>query len=122
MARRTPTISLRLDLLPGRLGPGKIDLLERICIHGSIAAAGRSMGMSYRRAWHLVSELNELFEHPLVEKHHGGKAGGGAVLTDHGRHVVAAYRDAERAAREASLPYLAALQSSIDARGSGTKG
>jgi molybdate transport system regulatory protein len=110
-----PTISLRFDLDGGRLGPGKIDLLERIVEFGSIAAAGRSLGMSYRRAWYLVDEINGLFGRPLVEKHHGGKAGGGASLTELGRMVVEHYRDAERATADASKAHLAALQAEIDA-------
>lgn len=109
-----PTISLRFDLEGGRLGPGKVDLLERIDQFGSIAAAGRSVGMSYRRAWYLVAELNDLFGRPLVEKHHGGKAGGGAVLTDLGRTVVGRYREAERVTAEASHSHLEALQAAID--------
>jgi len=110
-----PTISLRLDLEGGRLGPGKADLLERIDQLGSIAAAGRSLGMSYRRAWALVTELNDIFGRPVVETQHGGKAGGGATLTDLGRRVVGHYRDAERASAEASRSFLEALQAEIAA-------
>ena len=44
-------MSIRIDLdRDGRLGPGKVELLERIAACGSIAAAGRSVAMSYRRA------------------------------------------------------------------------
>ncbi|MEF2551607.1 LysR family transcriptional regulator [Aurantimonas sp. A2-1-M11] len=110
-----PTISLRFDLDGGRLGPGKVDLLERIDTFGSIAAAGRSVGMSYRRAWYLVADINDLFGRPLVEKHHGGKAGGGASLTELGRMVVDRYREAERATADVSQAHLAALQAEIDA-------
>ena len=79
-----------------RLGPGKIELLEAIRRHGSIAAAGRDFGMSYRRAWLLVDELNHMFTAPLVEARGGGRNGGGAVLTELGETVVALYREAER--------------------------
>src|SRR6516162_9403017 len=78
-------LTLRLDFGPGRaIGHGKIWLLEAVRDHGSISAAGRSMGMSYRRAWLLVDALNRLFETPVVETKHGGSAGGGAELTPFG--------------------------------------
>jgi molybdate transport system regulatory protein len=90
-------ITLRFDFdETRRLGPGKISLLEAIQRHGSIAAAGRDFGMSYRRAWLLVDELNHMFQAPLVQAHGGGRNGGGAVLTELGETVVALYRKAER--------------------------
>jgi molybdate transport system regulatory protein len=90
-------ITLRFDFDDKRrLGPGKVALLEAIRQHGSIAAAGRDFGMSYRRAWLLVDELNKMFAGPLVETHGGGRNGGGAVLTELGGSVVALYREAER--------------------------
>jgi molybdate transport system regulatory protein len=93
----TTRITLRLDFDDSRrLGPGKIALLEAIRQHGSIAGAGRDFGMSYRRAWLLVDELNKMFVSPLVEAHGGGRNGGGAVLTEAGERVVALYRQAER--------------------------
>ncbi|MEG6509384.1 LysR family transcriptional regulator [Methyloligella sp. 2.7D] len=77
------------------LGPGKVDLLETIDRTGSISAAGREMGMSYRRAWLLVDALNHMFAEPLVVASPGGASGGGASVTDYGRAVAAAYRRAE---------------------------
>lgn len=74
------------------IGPGKADLLERIERCGSIAAAGREMNMSYKRAWELIGTLNAMFRAPLVESTRGGPGGGGAVLTDLGREVLALYR------------------------------
>lgn len=65
-----------------RLGPGKADLLERIRETGSIAAAARSMSMSYKRAWMLVEEMNNAFRDPLVDSTRGGVKGGGARLTE----------------------------------------
>ena len=89
-------LTIRLDFGPGRrLGAGKIALLESIDKTGSISAAGRAHQMSYRRAWLLVDELNQLFTAPVVSAHHGGAKGGGASLTDQGRRIVALYRDAE---------------------------
>ncbi len=93
----------------GMLGPGKADLLERIGRTGSIAAAGREMGMSYKRAWELVGTLNAMFRAPVVESTRGGPGGGGAVLTDTGRQVLALYRSFERASAEGGARQLAAL-------------
>jgi molybdate transport repressor ModE-like protein len=76
-------LTIRLDFELGRrLGAGKIALLESIEKTGSISAAGRAHQMSYRRAWLLVDELNQLFAEPVVSAHHGGARGGGAALTD----------------------------------------
>ncbi len=100
-------LTVRIDFDAGRrLGPGKIALLEAIDTTGSISAAGRVYAMSYRRAWLLVDELNQLFVAPLVAAHHGGAKGGGATLTEEGRRIVALYRAAEakmRAAGEADI-------------------
>ncbi|GAB4169456.1 MAG: winged helix-turn-helix domain-containing protein [Thalassobaculales bacterium] len=96
-------ISLRIDFAEDRrLGPGKVLLLERIGEHGSIAAAGRSMGMSYRRAWLLVEELNRLTGQPLVAAQVGGSRGGGASLTPLGLELARRYRAAEAAALAAT--------------------
>jgi molybdate transport system regulatory protein len=86
-------VRLRVQIAPGiALGPGKADLLDGIRETGSIAAAGRRMRMSYKRAWQLVDELNRLFALPLVEASKGGSGGGGATLTRTGRDVLARYR------------------------------
>jgi molybdate transport system regulatory protein len=119
-----PSLSLRIDLDPeSRIGPGKIELLERIAAFGSIAAAGRSMDMSYRRAWELVEELNSVFGKPVVERQIGGKHGGGAKLTELGLALIARFRAIERAAAEAAEVHLAALQVEVsrapDAPGQG---
>jgi molybdate transport system regulatory protein len=107
-------ISVRVDLAPaGRLGPGKIDLLEAIEQTGSISAAGRSMKMSYRRAWLLVDDLNRMFRGPLVEASPGGAKGGGAHLTAMGRDIVAHYRAIESKALKAASLHVDALQQAI---------
>jgi molybdate transport system regulatory protein len=104
-------LSLRIDLSPGhRLGPGKIFLLEQIRSTGSISAAGRAMGMSYRRAWQLVHALNRTFRAPVVETKLGGKAGGGAELTDFGENLVSVYRDMELTAHHTLRERLAELE------------
>jgi molybdate transport system regulatory protein len=94
--RAAPSLFIRVkfgDL--GFIGPGKAQLLELIERHGSISAAGRAMGMSYRRAWMIIDELNTVFIAPLVAKQTGGSGGGGAVLTELGREVVESYRRIE---------------------------
>jgi len=93
-------LSIRLDLTSGdRIGPGKIALLEAIQATGSISAAARRLGMSYRRAWLLVEQLNEALEEPAVTATPGGRQGGGAVLTPVGIRVIALYRSIEGIAR-----------------------
>ena len=74
------------------MGPGKADLLEAIAREGSISAAGRAMGMSYRRTWLLVDTMNRCWDRPLVETAMGGKQGGGARITERGREVLQHYR------------------------------
>ena len=108
------TLTLRLDLAPGKsIGHGKIRLLEAIREHGSISAAGRSMRMSYRRAWMLIDELNRMFVEPLIETKHGGTAGGGAELTAFGQRVVERYRSIEVNALAAGADDLADLAAAV---------
>ena len=92
------------------IGPGKADLLEEIGRCGSISAAGRKMGMSYKRAWELVGTLNSMFRAPLVDSTRGGPGGGGAVLTDLGQEVLAQYRAFEQQAAEAGSAPLEVLR------------
>ena len=99
---KPPVLSLRIDLEGGRIGPGKIALLEAIATEGSISGAARTLGMSYRRAWELVGALNRLPGAPLVEAATGGRAGGGAALTPTGRRMVDDYRAIERLANRAA--------------------
>jgi molybdate transport system regulatory protein len=109
-----PSLSVRIDLDPeGRIGPGKIRLLEHIQTTGSISAAGRAMEMSYKRAWDLVDELNTICGRPAVERQTGGRNGGGAVLTPFGETLIARYRDIERSAATAARKQLAALKADI---------
>ena len=87
-----PRLWLRLDLAPGvSFGPGKAELLRGIVETGSISAAGRRIGMSYKRAWQLVDSLNRDFAAPLVSASRGGARGGGASLTPLGAEVLEAY-------------------------------
>jgi molybdate transport system regulatory protein len=96
-------LSIRIDLASGdRIGPGKIALLEAIRSTGSISAAARSIGMSYRRAWLLVEEINQTLREPAVRAETGGPRGGGAVVTPVGERVVGLYRAIESQARSAA--------------------
>jgi molybdate transport system regulatory protein len=80
------------------MGPGKADLLEAIIEYGSISAAGRALGMSYRRAWLLVDEMNRCFDPVVVETIKGGGRERGARVSPTGLAVLKAYRDMEREA------------------------
>ena len=80
------------------MGPGKADLLDAIAESGSISAAARKLGMSYRRAWVLVDTMNASFKSPLVETLTGGAQGGGAQVTQLGHDVVRRYRQMEKKA------------------------
>lgn len=112
-AKKKPAaaIHLRVTLAPAiALGPGKADLLAGIRETGSIAAAGRAMRMSYKRAWQLVEELNGSFREPLVEASKGGSGGGGARLTRVGEDVLARYVRMREAAAKAVASDLTALR------------
>lgn len=91
-------IKPRLRILLGAdiaIGPGKADLLDAVARTGSISAAAREMGMSYRRAWLLVDTMNRCFRSPLVDASKGGSGGGGARVTEMGLEVLARYRAME---------------------------
>ena len=112
--RSLPSLSVRIDLdAEGRIGPGKIQLLEKIREFGSISAAGRAMDMSYKRAWDLVDEINRICRQAAVERQTGGRNGGGAMLTPFGISLVTRYRKIERDAASAVRKELAALRSDI---------
>ncbi|MFN4154715.1 MAG: winged helix-turn-helix domain-containing protein [Paracoccaceae bacterium] len=105
---------LRIRIIFGEaemMGPGKAELLERIDRTGSLAAAGREMGMSYKRAWELVGTLNSMFQAPVVSSTRGGPGGGGAVLTDMGREVLQLYREFEAESARAGAQQLDAFRS-----------
>jgi len=116
---KTPTIelSIRLDLPGiGHIGPGKITLLKQIREHRSISAAARAMDMSYRRAWLLVQDLNDVFAEPVVAKWLGGTSRGGAQLTDAGERLVANYEAVVQKAVEANRGVLNEILRSAQSR------
>lgn len=100
-------LRIRILLAAGEpFGPGKAELLEAIRDTGSIAAAGRRMGMSYQRAWDLVAAMNAHFREPVVAAAKGGARGGGTALTPFGVEILAAYREIEALAAEATAEKL----------------
>ena len=112
IGNRTVGTRLRIVLEPDiAIGPGKADILESIRETGSIAAAGRRMGMSYKRAWLLVETMNACFKSPLVEASRGGRARGGATLTPDGERVLDCYRRMEALTGKAIAKELATLRS-----------
>jgi molybdate transport system regulatory protein len=107
-------LTLRVDFGTDRaIGPGKVLLLEAIRDTGSISQAGRSLGMSYRRAWLLVDDMNRCFREPVVTAQPGGPQGGGAALTAFGQKVVQKYRTIETEATAATKPQLHDLEASL---------
>ena len=110
--RRGPVARFRLRVTSGdtiAVGPGKIDLLEAIAETQSITAAAKSIGMSYRRAWILVDQLNATLRQPAVASAKGGEHGGGSRLTAVGEDLIERYRRIESRAAEACADDLAAL-------------
>lgn len=80
----------------GYLGIGRIKLLENIQRYGSINRAAKEMGMSYKKAWKLIEDMNQLAEHPLVISEKGGKSGGGTRVTDLGLRYIVYFRGLEQ--------------------------
>jgi molybdate transport system regulatory protein len=100
-------LTLRVDLGEDRaIGPGKIRLLEAIRDTGSITQAGIALGMSYRRAWLLVDDMNNCFREPVVAAQAGGSHGGGAGLTPFGTRLIDQYRAIEAEAHAATAARL----------------
>jgi molybdate transport system regulatory protein len=110
--RSAPALRFRIRVTKGdtiAIGPGKIELLEAIITHGSITAAAKALGMSYRRAWLLVDEMNRAFRAPVVEAIKGGPEGGSTRLTATGEDVMRRYRAIEKRAAVAAKSDIAAL-------------
>lgn len=106
-----PHAHIRLDFSGTcSIGPGKIGLLEGIERTGSLSAAARALGMSYRRAWLLLHATNEGFQEPVVELSVGGKDGGGTRLTGFGRQLIANYRAFEAAVDALAVKSFAAVR------------
>src|SRR5262249_30107863 len=116
-------LTVRVDFGADRaLGPGKIRLLEAVKKSGSISQAGRSLEMSYRRAWLLIDDMNRCFREPVVAAQPGGAQGGGASLTAFGEELIAKYRAIEAQATAAAKEQLHDLEISLKAKGRSTIG
>jgi molybdate transport system regulatory protein len=111
-------VSLRIDLASsGRIGPGAIRLLELVDETGSISAAGRAYGMTYRQAWTVLDDLSRIFRWPILEAQPGGRHGGGARLTAFGHEVARRYRELESATDELARRHLDALEAAAHPAG-----
>jgi molybdate transport system regulatory protein len=107
-------LTLRVDLSEGHaVGPGKIHLLEQIDKSGSIIQAGRDLGLSYRRAWLVINDLNNSFRLPVIEAAIGGIGGGGTRLTPFGRKLVQLYQTIEAEALAATSQHRRELQAAL---------
>jgi len=95
------------------MGPGKAELLLAIADTGSISAAAKKMGMSYRRAWLLVDTMNRCFRSPLVNSIAGGAQGGGAVLTEKGLTVLQHYRQLQKELEKLAHKHLELMASEL---------
>lgn len=105
---------LRLSIVlesGARIGPGKASLLESIRDTGSISAAARDMGMSYKRAWLLLDSINRAFKEPVVTAAPGGTGGGGAVLTPFGADLLERYRRLHALAAASAADDLTVIES-----------
>jgi molybdate transport system regulatory protein len=113
-------LTLRLDFGSRRsVGPGKIRLLEAVAQTGSISRAGKALGMSYRRAWLLIDDMNRCFRDAVVEARPGGSQGGGAALTAFGGKLLRDYRAIEAAAAKAATVRMRALEARLRRPGNG---
>lgn len=109
-------LTLRIDFENGRqIGHGKIKLLELIAQHGSISKAAKEMNMSYRRAWLLSADMNQMFQTPVIETQHGGSGGGFARLTSFGHALVGHYRAFEAQSLKLFSKQLAELEQGLAA-------
>ena len=102
--RHPQDAAIRIRITRGEdiaIGQGKADLLESVLETGSISGAARRQGMSYRKAWLMVDEMNRCFREPVVVATKGGPQGGGAVLTDTGREALSRYRIIQKHAEAA---------------------
>jgi molybdate transport system regulatory protein len=117
--KQAPLIRFRIDFSDeANIGPGKIALLEGIKVHGSVSAAGRALGISYRRAWLLLDSLNKSFDLPVSVNSVGGRGGGGVEVTVFGDLLIERYRTVERKISDLGSEYLREIRAHVNRRGS----
>lgn len=115
-------VRIRVDFDTGAsLGPGKVALLEQIQAAGSLSQAARVLGLSYRRAWLLLDDINHSFAEPAVVTATGGRRGGGAELTPFGRALIERYRELEQVAEKQAARSLARVAASATTQRAGLK-
>lgn len=68
------------------------ELLQGVDETGSINAARQKVGLSYKRAWDIISDLNHAINGQVTHSDIGGVDGGGTVLTSIGQELVLAYK------------------------------
>jgi molybdate transport system regulatory protein len=109
--RAEPMLWVKI-VLPGRgaIGPGKVALLRAVRDTGSISAAARALGLSYKKAWQLIDEMNGMFKTPVAETHMGGSERGGAEITPLGGRLIDIYLQASETANGASAELLEELR------------
>jgi len=118
--KQAALIRFRIDFSgEANVGPGKIELLEGIKAHGSVSAAGRALGISYRRAWLLLDSLNKSFDLPVSVNSVGGRGGGGVEVTAFGDLLIERYRSVERKFSDLGREYLREIRAHVNPRGSG---
>ncbi|MFM2287281.1 MAG: molybdenum-pterin-binding protein MopA [Pseudomonadota bacterium] len=111
-----PHAHIRIDFPEGcSIGPGKIALLEAVERTGSLSAAARAMGLSYRRAWLLLHSVNDSFADPSVQLSTGGRDGGGSRLTPFGKALIKAYRQFEKSADALAARHFSAMRARREA-------
>ena len=110
-------LSVRIDFEPSgsAFGPGMAQLLERLSEHGTLRRAAASMGMSYRKAWLLIQEMQAAFHGAVVTAVVGGAGGGGMRLTELGTSLLKTYRRIEAGVTQASQPELQGLAAMVQA-------
>ena len=117
--KQVPLIRFRIDFSDkANIGPGKIALLEGLKLHHSVSAAGRALGLSYRRAWLLLDSLNKSFDLPVSVNSVGGRGGGGVEVTTFGDLLIEGYRKVERKFSDLGSEYLREIRAHLNARGS----
>lgn len=107
------SISIHIDFNSGSIGSRDIRLLERVANTGSLSAAARDLGVSFRTAWNQLQRINAVFSAPVVQSILRGKQAGGTVLTPEGERLVRTFEVAERAAADVSRTHLPGFEALI---------
>ncbi|ANJ67224.1 hypothetical protein A9404_07355 [Halothiobacillus diazotrophicus] len=85
-------VPLALRLGEQEISHRRLKLLEAVQAEGSISAAAKAIGMTYKAAWDAVDAINNLAGRPIVVVQHGGAGGGGAALSPAGVQLVDSFK------------------------------